>query len=299
ERVGIDRVRGGGGGDEGKSLQEFLALRPYAAGSKVAIISRAERLTEQAANCMLKVLEEPPAGSHIILCAAHPDRLPTTVLSRCASYSLGTVPRVDIAAWLQREHGIESTLVETVALLSAGRPGRALRLAREPGALRSEVEALETFLGAGGEGVLGALRVAGALAPGPGQEGRDRALVQLAVWAAFLRDVACFSEGLPELAAWTSARAALERWAEVLPSWRVVEMIGRCVTAAEEIASYAFPRLCYDVLMLDIFAREPAPPRLIDFRLSATLPGMATAPAAREKSGVSGGGGRRAPRRSR
>src|SRR5437879_928636 len=47
ERIGIDRVRSGGGSPElGPSLQDFLALRPYAGGGRVAVIGRADRLTE-------------------------------------------------------------------------------------------------------------------------------------------------------------------------------------------------------------------------------------------------------------
>ncbi|HKR98895.1 MAG TPA: AAA family ATPase, partial [Candidatus Dormibacteraeota bacterium] len=63
--IHIDRLRLGG--REGPTLQDFLALRPYAGGRRVAVMGRSDRLTEQAADSLLKTVEEPPANSHLIL----------------------------------------------------------------------------------------------------------------------------------------------------------------------------------------------------------------------------------------
>ncbi|MFN2582642.1 MAG: hypothetical protein ABR498_07870, partial [Candidatus Dormibacteria bacterium] len=58
ENISIKRVRPGG--EEGPTLQDFLALRPYAGGIRVGIVGRAERLGIDAANNLLKTIEEPP-----------------------------------------------------------------------------------------------------------------------------------------------------------------------------------------------------------------------------------------------
>jgi DNA polymerase-3 subunit delta' len=263
ERIGIDRVRSGGGdADSGPSLQDFLTLRPYAGGRRVAVIGRAERLTEQAANAVLKTLEEPPPLSHVILCASHPERLPATILSRCQSFACAPLTAGEIASWLERDHGADHALAHTAAALSGGRPGRALRLATEPGALRAEVEAIDAFVAAGGSSRGGALEAAAKLAPGQGADGRETALRHVGAWASFVRDVACLASGAPELAVWAEHRTAAERWAEALPPGRVSEILARCVDAADQLAAYAIPRLTYEVLFLDVFATEPAPPRV-------------------------------------
>ena len=88
ERISIRRVRAGG--DPG-SLQEFLSLRTYAGGARVAIIARADRLTEEAANSLLKTVEEPPPRTHLLLTAHSPERLPATIVSRCGRLALGLV----------------------------------------------------------------------------------------------------------------------------------------------------------------------------------------------------------------
>ncbi len=279
ERIGIDRVRAGGGNaEDGPSLQDFLTLRAYAGGLRVGVIARADRLTEQAANSVLKTLEEPPPGTHLVLCAAHPERMPETVLSRCQQLSLGPLTAHDIAAWLERERGVDPALAATAAALSGGRPGRALRLASEPGALRAEVEAIDAFVAAGGSGRAGALRAAGALAPSQGAEGREIALRHVNAWAGFVRDVACLAGGAPELLVWQDHREAAERWAEALPQARVAEILGRLVEAADQLAAYSIPRLTYEVLFLDVFATDPAPPHVAAAQRDPAALGPAASP---------------------
>lgn len=258
ENISIKRVKPGG--EEGPTLQDFLAVRPYAGGVRVAVVGRADRLGIEAANNILKSIEEPPPSTHLILAAAHPERLPQTVVSRCATFTLAPLPADAIGAWLSETHAVEADRAAIAASLAAGRPGRALRLATEPGALDAELDAVDAFLAAGGGGTAGAIRAADAAAPGPGAEGRERALITIGAWAAFVRDAACYASGAPELAVWRSYRPALERWAEDLPPSRIVEILHRLVVASEAVATYAQPRLAFEALMLDIFGGADSPP---------------------------------------
>ncbi|MBV9100180.1 MAG: AAA family ATPase [Candidatus Dormibacteraeota bacterium] len=258
ENLSIERVRAGG--RDGPTLQDFLALRPYVGRRRVAVLGRAERLTEQAANSLLKTVEEPPPGTHLLLSAAHFERLPSTVLSRCEVVVLGPVSAAAIADWLTAANGVAPELASLAAPLSAGRPGRALRLATEEGALNAELAALDAFLAAGGGGVGAALTTAAAVAPGAGAEGRERGLLTLAAWAAFARDAACYSAGCPELAVWSAYRPALERWAEDLAPSRIVDILDRIVLASEAVATYAQPRLAFEALLVDVFAGADSPP---------------------------------------
>ncbi len=271
ENVGIDRMRPSpkrkpGDEEAGPSLQQFLSLAAYAGGRRVAVIARADRLTEQAADNLLKTLEEPPPRAHLVLTTAHPEQLPQTVRSRCETVVLGPVSTAVIGRWLQSAHGVSEHDAATAAALAAGRPGRALRLATEPGALDSELDALDRFIGAGGGGAEGALRaaaqvtVAAAAGTERSAEVREQALITLGAWASFVRDAACFASGAPELAVWQAYRPALEAWAEGLELTRIVEILARILETAESVALYAQPRLAFEALMLDIFARSDSPP---------------------------------------
>jgi DNA polymerase III subunit delta' len=266
ERIPIDRVRPGGGSpEEGPSLQDFLLLHPYAGGARVAVVARADRLTEQAANCVLKTLEEPPPLTHIVLCAAHPERMPATILSRCRQLALAPVPAPQLAAWLRDRHGAEADRAATAAALAAGRPGRALALATEPGALRQDLEAVDALLriaGAGATPRTAALVAAGDLAPPSNAEGRERALGQVAAWTGFVRDAICHASGAGELAVWAPYRDAAAAWAETVGRPRLTDLLARLIETTDQLAQYASPRLTYEVLFLDLLTGDPAPPRI-------------------------------------
>lgn len=288
QNIHIGRLRLGG--TEGPTLQDFLSLRPYAGGRRVAVMGRADRLTEQAADSLLKTIEEPPPRTHLLLCAAHPERLPQTILSRCELVSLGPVAAPEVTAWLATK-GVEGPAAELAAALSAGRPGRALRLATEPDALHVEMEALNAFVAAGGGGTAGALDAASRFAFAQSWEGRERALVVLAAWASFVRDAVCFAAGTPELAVWTLYRTALERWAEVLPAGRIVQILSAIVAATDAISINAQPRLTFEALLLGIFAGPDGPPVVDELPVvepAVSASAEAAAPARRRRAAPPG-----------
>jgi DNA polymerase-3 subunit delta' len=289
ERIGIERIRPGARAELGPSLQDVMALRTYAGGMRVAVMARADRLTEQAADALLKTLEEPPPGTLIVLCAANPEALPATILSRAQQVAVGTVAVPRIAAWLE-EGGVDGRLAGLAAALSGGRPGRALRLASEPGVLTAEVLGLHAFLAIAGGGMEGALRAASDLNLAAGVEGRDRAMLLLSVWASFVRDAVCQASSAPEMRLWKDYSDPLERWAESIGPARLTDILGLLLRAAGEISQYAQPRLTFETLFLDIFTGTGAPPPVEVPQLPAAL---SDAPPAAASMAAAG----RAPRR--
>lgn len=88
-----------------RDLIAFMQLTSHQGGSRVALLWPAESLTPAAANGLLKVLEEPPAGGVIVLVACAPARLPPTVLSRCQRLRVPLPARVPALAWLAAQAG--------------------------------------------------------------------------------------------------------------------------------------------------------------------------------------------------
>lgn len=66
-----------------RSLKSFMSLKPHSSEYKLAMIDGADAMTAEAANAMLKILEEPPKRSILILISSKPKVLPKTILSRC------------------------------------------------------------------------------------------------------------------------------------------------------------------------------------------------------------------------
>lgn len=123
-----------------RRLSADLVLLPVEGGARVALVERADRLTEDAQSAMLKILEEPPAGVTIILCADDEDRLLPTVRSRSARIRLGPVATREIEAILADGGVAEPALAARLARIVGGRPGAARTLARAPGALAARDE---------------------------------------------------------------------------------------------------------------------------------------------------------------
>lgn len=115
--------------DQIRALAGFLQLKPHSAPSKVAVISPAEAMNLNAANALLKMLEEPPAGSYLILVGAQPQRLPATIRSRCTRLDFPRPERQTALSWLHAQ-GETSPDAELFLDLADGAPLRALELKR-------------------------------------------------------------------------------------------------------------------------------------------------------------------------
>jgi hypothetical protein len=137
-----------GGRDERgvRDLVRDLALMPVEGGARVAVVSAADRMTEDAQSAFLKTLEEPPAGTVLILTAADEERLLPTIRSRCVRIRLGPVPRREVEGLLVDGQLADGPLAARLARLSGGRPGEAVALARAPEALIIRAEVGRTLL---------------------------------------------------------------------------------------------------------------------------------------------------------
>jgi DNA polymerase III subunit delta' len=116
------------------------ARTPFEARRRVFVLEHADSLNDQAANRMLKTLEEPAAHVHLLLTTNRLGEVLPTIASRCQLVRFDPLPVAEIARRLEAE-GITGTTAQACARLALGDAGRALALAREDGrALRSDAE---------------------------------------------------------------------------------------------------------------------------------------------------------------
>jgi DNA polymerase III subunit delta' len=127
--------------DQIRHLQESMHLQAYDARMKVAIFDDATKLTVEAANSLLKMLEEPPERTLFVLLCQHLGNLPATVLSRSQIVRFGLLPHDQIVGLLRRRL-LPQVDAERLAVLSGGRPGKALTL-ELPRLLEMRSQALE------------------------------------------------------------------------------------------------------------------------------------------------------------
>lgn len=86
--------------DQVRELLNQLAMTGHGGRQRSALVYPAERLNRSAANSFLKMLEEPPAGSLLVLATSSPSRLPATIRSRCLKIDLPLPAPADSARWL-------------------------------------------------------------------------------------------------------------------------------------------------------------------------------------------------------
>jgi DNA polymerase III subunit delta' len=117
------------------------ATAPVNGHWRVVLFEDADRATEQAANALLKAIEEPAPRTVWLLCAPYADDLPTTIRSRCRLVSLRTPPTDAVAGILQRE-GVGAEQALAAARAAQGHIGRARRLATDPESARRRADVL-------------------------------------------------------------------------------------------------------------------------------------------------------------
>jgi DNA polymerase-3 subunit delta' len=139
---------------EMRSLVQAAARRPTGGRWQVVVIEDADRLTEGAANALLKAVEEPPNRTVFLLCAPsdHPEDVSVTIRSRCRGIALRTPPPPAIAEVLVERDGVDAETARWAASVCGGHVGRARRLATDPAARQRRESVLRIPLGLRGFG---------------------------------------------------------------------------------------------------------------------------------------------------
>jgi DNA polymerase-3 subunit delta' len=122
-----------------RALQERLAFRALEGDRKIAIVASAHQMNLQAQNAFLKTLEEPPAGTVLMLIASAPDKLLPTIRSRCSRLHFGPLPESFVAQKVLAERKLEEETARLVAVMAGGSLSRALELDVDALAKRREI----------------------------------------------------------------------------------------------------------------------------------------------------------------
>ncbi|MEA3406965.1 MAG: DNA polymerase III subunit delta' [Chloroflexota bacterium] len=142
-RLKIDQVR---------ELQHTLSLSPVEGRWRVCIITDFQKATTEAANALLKSLEEPPSRVVLLLTATDADLLLPTIVSRCQVLALRPVPLARLEKALRERLNGDEERARLIARLSAGQVGWALSAIEEGNRLEKRREHMETLLELLGQG---------------------------------------------------------------------------------------------------------------------------------------------------
>lgn len=128
DKLGIDNKSGNISVHEADAILKKLSYKAYEGERKFMIIWLPERMNIQAANTLLKILEEPPSETHFFLVSEHPEQLLPTIRSRCQMIRVSPILKEELAPALSKEFFISMEEAETLARLSGGSWGKACSL---------------------------------------------------------------------------------------------------------------------------------------------------------------------------
>jgi DNA polymerase III subunit delta' len=134
--VNIDMIR---------FLQQAMSLKPYEGRAKVYVIDGADNMTEEAANCLLKSLEEPPKDTVIILLASNIPMLLSTIVSRCQKIMFYPLDEDSIKKEMMEKYGLDEKKAACVSRFSEGSLGKAIETLEED-ALAKRDKAVDEFI---------------------------------------------------------------------------------------------------------------------------------------------------------
>jgi len=231
--------------DQVRELRRTIVLRPFQARYRVALLLRFQEAHDAAANALLKTLEEAPSYAVLILTAESSEGLLPTIVSRCEVLRLHPVA-VERIQHLLEQHGALPERARLLAHISDGRPGAALSLLADPGALAYRTQRLDDLL---------------ALIPSTRAQrfayaerlSRDKPAMRrvVTIWLSFWRDVLWRAGGANAAIANVDRQREIEALAGRLDLTRARQLVADHDRALRRLDANVNAKLLAEVLLLD------------------------------------------------
>jgi DNA polymerase-3 subunit delta' len=237
--------------DQIRQMQHSASLPPFEGRYKVFIIDGAELLSHEAANCLLKTLEEPVGKVIFILLTTNERLLPATVVSRCQRLELPPLAATEVESALSSRWGVEPPRAKLLARLCHGCLGWALSAAHNGGLLEQRAQRMDQLLNVIEADCEERFAYATQLAA---QFSQNRGLVQeiLDLWLDYWRDLLLIKAGCGDTITNADMSATLVDQARGYSLVQIKSFINSLRAAEEQLGQNANPRLVLEVLMLNI-----------------------------------------------
>jgi DNA polymerase-3 subunit delta' len=244
--IGIDDIRG---------LQRLANLPPYEGKCKVFIIDDAEYLSTEAANSLLKILEEPPPRVVWLLLAAEEEHLLPTIISRCQRLELKPVPSERIQEALVNSYNVDSNKARLLTQLCHGRLGWAVSALENGDILEQRSQGIAKLSSLLTASLEQRFAYAQELASQFSQNRKAGAEI-LEMWLDWWRDLMLIKGGCQEAIISVDYQTTLEEQAWGLSLSEIEGFLANLGLLQEDISKNVNPRLAWEWLMLNLPRRE-------------------------------------------
>ena len=231
--------------DQVREVQRSLSLKPYQSKFRVAIFLRFQEANDNAANALLKTLEEAPAHAVLILTADSPEQLLPTIVSRCEILRLRPLPVEAIEADLLAR-GVEAGRARLLAHISGGRPGYARKLTEDSTLLEKREDRLNDL-----QTLLPSPRVEKFAYADKLSRDKDAMRQTILIWLSYWRDVMLRVAGAETPLINLDRNMEIEFLAGRLDLSTARRVVKDLENGLEKLERNVNPRLLAEVLLLD------------------------------------------------
>ena len=240
--IGIDDIR---------ALQRIANLPPYEGKCKVFIIDDAEYLSTEAANSLLKILEEPPQSVVWLLLVAEEEHLLPTVISRCQRLELKPVPSEHVREALVNSYNVEDNRAKLLAQLCRGRFGWALSALANDDILEQRSQRIDSLVSLLTASLDQRFTYAQELTGQFSQNRRAGAEI-IEIWLDWWRDLMLIKGDCQEAVINVDYKTVLEEQARGLNLSEIKEFLNSLCSLQDAISKNVNPRLASEWLMLNL-----------------------------------------------
>ena len=237
--------------DDIKDVLRQVSLKPYEGSCTVIIFDGAESMSEEAANAVLKTLEEPPPQVIFLLLTANETTLLPTIRSRCRRFNLLPVPLTEVAERLVEDHGAGPEQSERLARLSRGCLGWAVTATQSPDSVQELELQLDRLKTVCESGLLERFSYAAELAALFSRD-REAARQILYLWLRWWRDLLLIKEGAEGYLNNPARLLDLQMLASRMTTANIVKFVKRLLATLEALDQNASPRLALESLMISL-----------------------------------------------
>ncbi|MEE8163214.1 MAG: DNA polymerase III subunit delta' [Anaerolineae bacterium] len=233
--------------DQMRTLRHEAALFPLEGRWKVYIIRQMEQATAEAANCLLKTLEEPPSHVILMLTASEAEALLPTIVSRCQVLNLRPLATETVQRSLQERWGVDAKRAQLLARLSGGRLGWAVAASQDDAILDQREKHLDEMMELMGQGRVERMGYARQLSHNP-EAVRELLHLWLSWWRDLLLTASGSSAGIVNIDRGGTLRVQAQRYSLA----QVRDFVKAIRAAAWRLEHNANTRLTLEVLMLGL-----------------------------------------------
>jgi len=230
-----------------RALQSDSSRKTLEGRRNIFIIENAEEMNTQAANCLLKTLEEPETDVVLLLTVSDPGLLLPTILSRVQHISMHLLTSSQIKTALEQQWEVEPDEAALIAALAAGRMGWAIQAVEDEDVLLERKAQLETLAKLPGVSKVQRFEIAQKLSADT-----DKARIVLELWLLWWRDMVLAANMCLDLTVNVDMRPILKQQAAKIGTAEAERMVRAILSTMEAMDQNVNARTALEVLMLDL-----------------------------------------------